>query len=146
MWEAKSCTHLVHSGVGISDKVMGTPFTLYLAPGGGGGISRREHARRTCSSPSLMSMTTGCTALKKAVTYLRASAFCSNGSGKSVYSKFSSEFASLMYAHLQIKSRGLKLVFMSRKPFPGKPSKRSPDKVNYFAPILQSLEWKPLCS
>ena len=34
---------------------------------------------------------------------------------------------------------GLEALFMSRKPFPGKPSKRSPDKVIYFAPIFAIL-------
>ena len=75
----------------------------YLVPGGGGGIKRREHAHKTCSSPSLMLMITGCTVLVKALTYLRASAFISNGSGKSVNSRFSSGFTSLTYAHLQFK-------------------------------------------
>ena len=75
----------------------------YLVPGGGGGIKRREHARKTCSSPSLMLMITGCTALVKALTYLRASAFISSGSGKSWKSRSSSGLASLTYAHLQFK-------------------------------------------
>ena len=103
IWEAKSCTNFVHSGVAFSARDSGMLLIRYLVPEGGGGIKRREHAHKMCLSPSLMLMITGCTALVKALTYLRASAFISNGSGKSRNSRSSSGLASLMYAHLQFK-------------------------------------------
>ena len=95
MQEAKSCTNFVHSGVAISARDIGILLIRYLVPGGGGGIRRREHARKTCSSTSFILMITGCTALAKAPIYLRASAFISNDSGKSGNSRSLSGFASL---------------------------------------------------
>ena len=102
----------------------------YLVPGGGGGIKRREHARKTCSSPLLMLMITGCTALVKALTYLRASAFISSGSGKSGNSRSSSGLASLTYAHLQFKGEPSNLLAESH----------FPEKHGQFCPRITIFE------
>ena len=62
----------------MSIKFVGTLLILTLAPGGGGGINKREQAQRATSSLSSISVITGCTDVMNAVTYLFASVFDSS--------------------------------------------------------------------